>query len=448
MYGQDRLERVAREIFDSSTADETEARFVVRNLELTRFNQNYIHQNLGRETIDITIRVVKGGRTGVTSVGVLDGDVVREATLKACEFASMQLPTEAPCHLAEPRELPRVENYFESTAEITPAERADAIGVIISAARARGLETAGTYSAEVGEHFVTNTLGVAAYDQHTTGFLRALVSHGELTGYADQMGRDVREFEPERVAREAIEKAVLFDEARALEPGRYDTVFEPYAVADLVRFLGYLSFGAKAKQEGRSFMAERMGEQVMDSKVTIWDDGTDPAGLAQPFDAEGVPKQKVMLIDHGVAAGVVYDLETAAREDRESTGHGTGLTRWNTGPMPENMFLAPGNKTREELIRSTQRGILVTRFHYTHAPEPMEVVATGTTRDGIYLIEDGELTCRLNNMRFTESLLRAFGRVEDLSKETRITRDWWSTFAPVLPAVKIRDFNFTGTTLF
>ncbi len=195
-------------------------------------------------------------------------------------------------------------------------------------------------------------------------------------------------------------------------------------------------------------MASQMGQKVMGDNITIWDDGLDTRGLAIPFDSEGMPKRKVVLIDKGVAAGVVYDVNTALKDGVQSTGHAGGQFGGRWGPIPGNMFLAEGEGTLKDMIASTKKGLLVTRFHYTHCPDPTRVVATGTTRDGTFLIEDGRLSARVKNLRFTESMVEAFGRVESVSNSSRLTRDWWSTFSSVLPAVKIKDFTFTGVTSF
>ena len=158
-----------------------------------------------------------------------------------------------------------------------------------------------------------------------------------------------------------------------LKPGRYDTIFLEYAVADLIRFLGYVAFSAAAKQRGTSFMATKMGQKVMGDNVTMWDDSMDTRGFASPFDAEGVPREKVVFIDKGVATGVVYDTRTAAKDGVTSTGHATSVLG-RSQPMPHNMFMATGDSSLEDMILSTEKGVLVTRFHYTHCPEPMRVV--------------------------------------------------------------------------
>jgi PmbA protein len=212
--------------------------------------------------------------------------------------------------------------------------------------------------------------------------------------------------------------------------------------------LGYLGFGALAVQEGRSFMNNRFGQKITGDNITIWDDGHDPRGIMLPFDFEGVPKQRVTLIESGVAQAVVYDSFTAGREEGQvSTGH--GLPAPNTfGPIPVNLFMAPGQATKEELLASTERGIWVTRFHYTNPVHPVKTVLTGMTRDGTFLIENGQLTRPLKNLRFTQSILEAFSQAEMLGSELKMIKSGWGNFASCAPAAKIHGFQFTGTTEF
>ena len=225
-------------------------------------------------------------------------------------------------------------------------------------------------------------------------------------------------------------------------------ILEEDAVASMLSTLGRLGCGALAIQEKRSFMNGRLGTQITGDNITIWDDGHDPRGLVLPFDFEGVPKQRVTLIEEGVAKGVVYDSFTAGREEKKpSTGH--SLPAPNTvGPMPINMFMAPGQATKEEMVASTERGVWVTRFHYTNPVHPVKTVLTGMTRDGTFLIENGQITRPLKNLRFTQSILEAFAQAEMLGAELEAIAAGWGGVVTCAPAAKIRGFNFTGTTEF
>lgn len=448
MIGRDESLRLLARALSFSKAEETQVNLRGETLHLTRWNKDHIHQNLVRQNAVLTVTAIDGKRVGTASTNVLDESSLRAAVELARRNAALQKPNPDLAPLPGKEPIPEVATFVRRTAESSPEERADAAGVIITAAQKKGLTAAGTYSAEVEELAVANSRGVQAYNAGTTGFIRTIVNDGDNTGYADRMSRDTGDFDPADLAAEAILKATLRRQAADLPTGEWDTVFEEYAVADLIRFFGYIAFGALAVQEGRSFMAKVMGQKALGENVTIWDDGLDPRGLARPFDVEGVPKRKVVIIDRGVARGVVHNSMTAAKEGRASTGHAAVSDWGDMGPMPSNMFLATGTSTKEEMVRKTKKGVLVTRFHYTHSPEPTRVVATGTTRDGTFLIENGEITTRLRNLRYTESLIEAFNRVEAVASTARITRDWWSTFASVLPAVRIAGFNFTGGTTF
>jgi predicted Zn-dependent protease len=228
-----------------------------------------------------------------------------------------------------------------------------------------------------------------------------------------------------------------------LQPGDYTVILEEYAVADMLAFLGFLGFSAQAVHEGRSFM--KLGEQVVGDNVTIWDDGLDSSGLPMPFDFEGVPKSRLTLIEKGIARAVVHDSYTAGKEGKTSTGH--ALPAPNTmGPLPLNMFMATGEHSKEEMLASTKKGIWVTRFNYTRPVHPLKVVVTGTTRDGTFLIENGELAKPIKNLRFTQSYLDALSRVEMLGNSARLVTGFLGSSC--VPALKIGAFTFTGATQF
>jgi predicted Zn-dependent protease len=268
------------------------------------------------------------------------------------------------------------------------------------------------------------------------------------SGYASATAMDVSDLDAKALGQVALDKALRSRQPTEIEPGAYTVILEEDAVADMLFTLGYLGFGALAVQEGRSFMNGHFGEQITGESITIWDDGHDPRGLMLPFDFEGVPKQRVMLIEQGIARGVVYDSFTAGREEgKASTGH--SLPAPNTfGPFPGNLFMAPGQATKEEMLASTERGIWVTRFHYTNPVHPVQTVLTGMTRDGTFLIEDGEIRQPLKNFRFTQSILEAFSRAEMVGDQLKLVSSGWGGSGVCVPALKLREFQFTGTTEF
>jgi PmbA protein len=189
-----------------------------------------------------------------------------------------------------------------------------------------------------------------------------------------------------------------------------------------------------------------MDQQVCGVNFTLWDDAADDRGLALPFDWEGVPAQRLNLLEAGVLKGLAYDWRTAAKEDRTSTGHAVSgiMSFGESWPAPTHLFVSPGQTPRDELVAGVEHGVLVTRFHYTHCPEPQRLVATGTTRDGTYLIREGQIVGALRNLRFTQSVLEAFSNIEALSDQPELHRDWWGSAAHHVPAMRIRGFQFSG----
>jgi predicted Zn-dependent protease len=259
------------------------------------------------------------------------------------------------------------------------------------------------------------------------------------SGYADALATDVREIDPALVAQTAVMKCESAQNPEVVPPGEYEVILEPRAVADMLSYLVRGGFSASAVSEGRSFLAGKLGEKLFAELFSLWDDGLDPRGFPMPFDLEGVPKQKVVMVEKGVVKDLLYDYKTAKKEGKKSTGHG-GFGRW--GAMAANLFMAPGDSTVEEMIKNTKRGILITRFHYTNMAHPMKVLVTGMTRDGTFLVEDGKVTKPVKNLRFTESALRVFGTMDMVGKELhRAGRS-------VVPAIHVPAFNFTGVTEF
>lgn len=203
--------------------------------------------------------------------------------------------------------------------------------------------------------------------------------------------------------------------------------------------------------DGRSWMNNRLGERAMSPMVNIWDNGLDIGGFPLPFDGEGVPKQKVDLVNHGEVKSPVYDLSTAKKAGVTSTGHALppylpAFVR-AIGPLGLNLFMSPGEASLEEMIASTKRGLYITRFWYTRLVHPSDCIVTGMTRDGVFMIENGEVAYPVKNLRFTQSYLEALNKVEMIGQETRLLKSEYGSHAKCVPALKLSGFNFTGVTV-
>lgn len=445
MIGRDVSLEILERALKLSKADQVEVRLQRENLNMTRFANSAIHQNLTKDNTTLTMRVVCGKKVGTATINSTSDSDLRRAVEKAESLARLQDDDPDFVSLPAPSAFITTQTYYPSTAACTPDQRAGAVAAIVCCAAKAELKAYGAFSTEISELAVANSLGVRAYNQATTGYLRTVIMSDRHsgTGYADQLSRDIKDLDPEAVVGEAVERCRMSENARDLPTGEYEVVLTPYAVSDMVRFLGYLGFSASSLQEGRSFMAGKLDQSITGSNISIWDDALDPRTLNMPFDAEGAAKRRVSLIENGVAKGVVYDSYAAHKEGKTSTGHAR-----LRGGMPSNMVMAPGTSSIEEMIKSTKRGVYITRFHYTHCPEPVQVIMTGTTRDGTYYIENGAIKYPIRNLRLTDSVLRVFSHVSLISTEQKLQRDWWSTFTSLLPALKAEKCNFTGATTF
>jgi len=433
------------EALSHSEADQTEVLAYAHDTALTRFSNSSIHQNVAEKNVHLSIRAIKDRRIGYASTNRLDRKSVQGTVNLALEIAK-ERPEDAEFKsLPAPKPVHGMSSFVPATSECSPMQRAEIIKPIIDKASENKLSAAGAFSTEVAVLGVANSLGIKSIHSLTQASLNTVVSSASSSGFVSFISKDVNELNPEVFADKAIEKALMSENPAGIEPGRYDVILEEEAVAELISFLAYIGFGALAFQEHRSFLYGKIGQKVTADNVTIWDDAHDGRTIGFPFDFEGIPKQKVVLIEEGVARNVVYDSYTAQKENKESTGH--ALPAPNPyGPIPTNLFLKEGDSSLDKMISSTEKGVLVTRFHYTNVEDPIKTILTGMTRDGTFLIENGEIVSGVKNLRITQSILEALSNVQSISKITRLIDTGFGTCN--VPALKVRDFNFTGATEF
>ncbi len=437
MLGESRCLGLLEAALAACDCDQTEAVLLVQNSALTRFADSVIHQNVAETNAMISVRAVLGKKIGVARGNQLEQSSVREVSRRALELARVSAQDENFVSLPKPTPIPSVESYAETTAASTPEERAEVARTVASVAGKRGCRASGSLAAESAEIAVANSLGVRAYSPVTEAALITVVADDESSGYAEWRGLDIAKLDSTEAANIAAGKCVDGRNATAVDPGHYTVILEPLAVADMLFMLAYMGMGALAFQEGRSFMCDRIGQRIVGENVTISDDATDMRHIALPFDWEGVAHQKVTIIENGIAHGPVYDSYTANKEGRESTGH--AFPAPNTfGPVPTHLFLASGDASVEDMIASTERGILVTRFHYTNVVHEKHTIFTGMTRDGTFLIESGKVSKPVKNLRFTQSILEALSNVQMIGREGYLCEYAW------VPALKIGKFAFTS----
>ncbi len=438
-----RLLATARTLVKTCRADETEILLADGRQFLTRFAAGRIHQNVGAEEAAAVIRVVVDRRVGVATADSLQADALEAARDSALAIAEASEPDPDWPGLPKARPVKPVEAYDAATASADAQARADFAAAVIAAARRRDGEAAGIVQVDEGALAVASSAGVAVATSHTRAEANALVTSGDGSGWTEAVAVGLSGLDADRLGRRAALTAEKSRDPRPLDPGAYDVVLEPPAVAEWLQYLALVAFSGKDVEEGRSPLAGRLGQTVTGERVSIWDNARDRRTLPRPFDYEGQPARRLSLIKRGVAEGVATNHYRARRlGKRVSTGHALPASSPHEC-MPMHLFMKGGRASAKQLLGEMDRGLLVTRFHYTNVLDPMQTVLTGMTRNGTFLVEKGKIVHAVRNLRYTENVLAALGRIEGLSK--RLTR----VPGPcVVPTVRVRGVQFSGATEF
>lgn len=451
MLGEAKSKSIADQMLGSISADAAEVVISSKLSDLTRFYKNSVHQNVEEKEVRVHLRAWAGARSGAASTNALDEGSLKELATRVAEMMALSPESDESPILTQPTSLTGVASLDQAAIEQTPQARAEAVRQVCEAAAERGLEAYGAYLVEASELAVANSEGHFGHHAGSLADFQTVVRNNGASGWAQASHWKLDEVPVQSLGEEAIRKAAEAADPRSMEPELITVVLDPYATVDLLQMLALPGMSGRAVAEGRSWISERIGQQAMNESVSIWDDGLDLAGVPQPFDSEGAPKQRLDIVRDGVVKGGVYDRETAAQQDIKSTGHALSpdfpaMIRMYS-PLPTNLFMAPGDQSTQEMIESTERGMYITRFHYTRHVHPRDCVVTGMTRDGVYLIEGGKIQASVKDFRFTQSYVEALDNVEAIGSETRLIVDDFLKAAVSAPAVKIRDFRFTGATV-
>lgn len=424
-------------------ADRAEAQVVVTvgPSELTRFANSFIHQNVGEIKSRVALTVVSQGRTaelvgssttdeGLARLVEQSLDVVRISPVDA-DWPGLAPP--APCAT-----VPRIDEPAPN-----PQQRADAVKTFLAAGPS--LNGAGYCETETLASAFGNSLGQLADGVATRTVFDGILRTDTSSGSAHHCSSDFGSLDPDALGRLAVERARLGIDPATVDTGVYEVVLGHDAMAEVVLELGIYGFGGRSVVDKESFV--QPGVQQFDPAITLVDDALAPGGVNYGFDVEGTPKQRLVLIDAGVSGGACHSRRTGRRMGQPSNGHAPvgDLGEWYGGG-PMDLMLAPGPKTVEELIGEVERGIYVATFNYCRCLEPLTVEVTGLTRNGTFLIEDGEIVQALTNMRFTQSFVEALapGNVLGLSNDPRFgNADAGPGYARA-PAARLAEFNFTG----
>ncbi|MEW6026953.1 MAG: metallopeptidase TldD-related protein [Planctomycetota bacterium] len=412
---------------------------------LTRYADNIITQNVSENNLlNVIVRIIKDGKVARIMLNQADDKYLKSAAQKTPYFVNAQ-GTEL--GLVGKQKYAPVNAYNEQTAGVSPTERAAGIKEAVLEARHNSLAVSGIFSNDASALTIANSKGLFAHYASTSAEFTCTALTPDSSGKASRIARDYAQIKPAQIAKTAIDKAVKSKNPIDLKAGRYTVILEPAASVELLFFLAFRGFGALAYQEGRSFLSGKLGKKIMGGNISIIEDAHHPDILGMPFDFEGMPRKKVTLVDKGVACNVVHDRLTAKKAKCASTGH--ALPQPNPqGPLPVNLVLLPGNSSLDDMIASTERGILVSSFHYTNILDPMKMTITGMTRNGTFLIENGRISKGVKNMRFTDSVLNMLSNVEMISRETELHSGFFGGSGFVTPSLKISNFNFSSETKF
>lgn len=439
----------AKEILDEairiSPADETEVIISGGKTFSTRFTNNYISQNGAQKEYDIAVRVAFGQQVGVASCNIFDGDNLKQVVENACKAARHSKPDLEWTPVLEAREVPELQDaYLDETIDYTPEEKAERLAPILKRSIEKGLTSAGMLVNKDNMLAVMNSKGLFGYQAWTgASFTYTAMAENQGSAWAEFHSHDLRDLEVESLVDQAMERALMAQHPVKIQPGAYTVVLAPTAVIELVEYLNYLGFGGQGFHEGTTFTSGKLGEQMFHPSISLIDDPSRHEVLGPSFDYEGHPKHRLALIENGVIRNVAYDRRTAKKAGVASTGH--ALMPPNTGgPFPTNIILEAGDTRIEDMIASTEKGIYVTRFWYSNVVDPKQAIITGMTRDGTFLIENGKLTKPLRNMRYNQSLIKAFSQIEAIGDRTYGFNGYFGKLA--VPALKISDFCFSSVS--
>ena len=437
MFTEERAKAILDKVIALSKADECTAQLDGSVEGNIRFALNNVSTSGIVDNTTLAVQVAFGKRVGTATINEFD-DASLERVVRRAEDLARLAPENPEFMPAVGKQQYRPSDTFSaSTAAITPEYRAQVAADSIAAAKKDKLVAAGFLQDAQGFTAFANSNGNFGYQTSTNADYTCTVrtEDGTGSGWVGRNTQDIDKFDAGDAIAIATRKARESSDAKALEPGKYTVILEPHAAAGLISFMMFF-FDARQADEGRSFLSKKgggnkLGEQVYDPRVNLWADPWDPNATVEPWDDEGLPRGKLPIIDKGKVAALNYSRYWAQKQGKEATA------------TPGNLIMEGGTKSTAELVRGTEKGILVTRTWYIRMVDPQTVLLTGLTRDGTFYIENGEIKYPLKNFRFNESPVIMLNNVEEFGRPIRVSGDE-SPFTMMIPPMKLRDFTFTS----
>jgi predicted Zn-dependent protease len=426
-----------------SKADETFLALTGGDRANLRFARNTATTSGASSGMSLAITSSFGKRSGIVTTAQFDDESLQRALRKAEEIAKVSPENPEAMPFLGPQTYTPVKAYFDDAANASADWRASSVETAIALAKQKDVVSAGFVETQAQVQVVASSKGLFAYDRFTAADynLTARTPDGSGSGWASKSFNELRLLEPEKLAAAAIEKAAMAKAPVGIEPGKYTVVLEPAAVADLVAFMLF-SGDARQADEGRSFFSKkgggnRIGEQVVADKVTIYSDAAHPLAPTITADNEGIPITRNTWVEKGVLKDLLYSRFWADKMGKKPTAG------------PANLIMEGGTSSMSDLIAGVERGVLVTRFWYIRPLDPQTILVTGLTRDGLFLIEKGKVTRAVKNMRWNESPIVAFNNIEAMTPAERVVSGegiGGAGLSLVCPAARIREFTFSSSS--
>ena len=437
IYSEQDAKTILGKVVELSKADECSAQMDGRINGNIRYALNSVSTSGVVSDCDLAVQVAYGKRVGTATINEFD-DASLERVVRRAEELARLAPENPEFMPAIPKQAYKpTDTYVAATAAITPEYRAQVAADCIGPCKDGKLVAAGFFSA--GERFtaIANSNGNSGYQRSTVTDFTCTVrtEDGRGSGWVARNVKDVGEFDAGAEIRTAMDKAKNSADAKALEPGKYTVILEPAASAGLISFMMY-SFDARSADEGRSFLTKkgggnRLGEKIFDERVNIYADPAYGPAAVLPWDQEGLPLERTPIVTKGVVEYLQYSRFWAKEKKKEAKG------------QPGNLIMAGGTKSTADLVKETEKGILVTRTWYIRMVDPQTVLLTGLTRDGTFYIENGQIKYPIKNFRFNESPVIMLNNVEEFGQPVRLADDE-SPFVMMIPPMRLREFTFTS----
>jgi predicted Zn-dependent protease len=438
ILSREEAQALTQRILGLSHADECRVSLTSGIQANTRFADNGVTTSGDATNDAVVVRSSFGRRSGTANTNILTDEGLRRVVETSERLARLSPEDREWLPELGPQQYRDVPAFFERTAGLDPSGRAEAANVCIEAARRASCTAAGFLTLAAGANAIANNKGLFAYHRSSAFAITNTVrtTDGTGSGWGGTAGNDWGRAQPSELAETAARKAQMSQNPTAVEPGRYTVVLEPTAVANLLQLMTF-ALNARTADEGRSFFSKRgggnrIGEKILDERVTITSDPWDPELLAAPFAPDGQPNKRITWWENGVLRNLIYDRYWAQQKNVEPTG------------FPAGIKMQGGEGTIDDLVRSTERGILVTRFWYIRSLDPRTILYTGLTRDGTFLIENGRISHPVKNFRFNESPIVMLSNLEAMGRAIRVSASESGDIgaAIVVPPIKTRDFNF------